>query len=285
MAGKLHLVATPIGNLQDITLRALDILRQCDIIACEDTRQTRKLLTHFEIAKPLVSYHNFNEKSRTPQLLNELLSGKNIALVSDAGTPGISDPGYCFIRGCIDAGIEVVSIPGPTSIISALLVSGLPMHRFAFEGFMPEKKTARRKTLENLKVEQRTLIFFESARRLQDCLQDLLDIFGNRFMAIARELTKKFETISRGRLDDLMKSLSWDEMKGEIVLVVEGQTEAPQDPFQKVSIPNHVEDVMRQMGLEKKEAIQWVAKARGIPKKQVYDQMLLNKNTNISKDE
>lgn len=276
-AGKLYLVATPIGNLQDITLRALDTLRQADIIACEDTRQTRKLLTHFQIVKPLVSYHDFNEKPRTSQLLNELLNGKNIALVSDAGTPGISDPGYTFIRGCIDAGIDIVPVPGPTSVISALLVSGLPVNRFAFEGFLPEKKAARLKLLENLNSETRTLIFFESAKRLQDSLKDVLEVLGNRSIAIARELTKKFESVYRGFLRDLLEKLSWDQMKGEIVLVVEGRSEAVQEEFKNVSIPDHVENAMRQLGLSKKEAMQWVAKARGISRKEVYDQMLLNK--------
>lgn len=223
MSGTLYVVATPIGNLEDITLRALRVLREVDLIAAEDTRHTKKLLDRYGIRKPMVSYHEHNERERAEQLIRELKGGKDVALVSDAGTPAVSDPGYVLIRRCIEEGVRVVPVPGPSALIAALCVSGLPVHRFAFEGFLPHKEGKRRKRLEELKDEERTLIFYESPHRLLKTLRDMLDILGDREIAVARELTKVHEEVFRGRINEAIEKFSSSPVKGEITLVVEGK--------------------------------------------------------------
>lgn len=222
-AGRLYLVATPIGNLEDITLRALRILKEVDLIACEDTRRTRKLLTHYGIGKRLTSYYDYNKEKKAPWLVKNLLEGRSLALVSDAGTPGISDPAFYLVRLAIREGIEITPIPGPNAALSALISSGLPTDRFAFEGFLPSKPGPRRRKLEDLESERRTLIFYESPHRLLATLQDMAAVFGERRVALAKELTKRFERITRGTLNQLIHQLSQEKIKGEWVILVEGK--------------------------------------------------------------
>ncbi len=221
--GRLYLVATPIGNLEDITLRALRILKEVDFIACEDTRRTRKLLAHYGIGKRLVSYYDYNKEKKAPWLVKNLLEGKSIALVSDAGTPGISDPAFYLVRLAIREGVEITPIPGPNAALSALISSGLPTDRFVFEGFLPSKPGPRRRRLQDLESERRTLIFYESPHRLLATLQDMATIFGERRVALAKELTKRFERIIRGTIDQLIQQLSEGKVKGEWVILVEGK--------------------------------------------------------------
>ncbi|MFQ5627406.1 MAG: 16S rRNA (cytidine(1402)-2'-O)-methyltransferase [bacterium] len=219
--GTLFIISTPIGNLADITLRGLDTLKKVDIIAAEDTRHSKKLLGHYNIEKPLVSFHEHNKKGKAPQIIRRLIDGKSIGLISDAGTPAISDPGFYLIREAILSEIPVVAIPGATALIPALVLSGLPIHRFAFEGFPPQKK-GRKTFFENLQSESRTLIFYESPHRLLRTLLDIKNYLGERRVALARELTKKFEEIIRAKVTDLIKRIEKQPLKGEIVIVVEG---------------------------------------------------------------
>lgn len=220
--GKLYLVATPIGNLEDVTIRALRILRKADVVAAEDTRRTRKLLARFKIRQSLVSYHDFNKARVAPEIIRRISSGDNVALVSDAGSPGISDPGFLLVKLAIKEGIDVVPIPGASSVICALQISGLATHNFAFEGFLPRKKGKRRTRLESLKAEKRTMIFLESPNRLSQTVSEMLEVFGERKVAICRELTKLFEEVKRITLSEAKKLLSVKAVKGEVVLVVEG---------------------------------------------------------------
>ncbi len=221
-SGKLYIISTPIGNLEDITLRALRILREVSVVAAEDTRHTRKLLTHYSIHATLVSYHDHNKEEKAPVLAQKLKEGRSIALVSDAGTPGISDPGYYLINCCIQAGAPVIPIPGASAFLAALSVSGLPTDSFVFEGFLPRKQSARTRRLETLKEDPRTLIFYESPHRLIRCLSDLLAVLGDRRASISRELTKSFEETVRGRLSSLISKLSSRSIRGEITVVIEG---------------------------------------------------------------
>lgn len=222
-AGRLYLVATPIGNLEDITLRALRILKEVDLIACEDTRRTRKLLAHYGIGKRLTSYYDYNKEKKAPWLVKGLLEGRSLALVSDAGTPGISDPAFYLVRLAIREGIEITPIPGPNAALSALITSGLPTDRFVFEGFLPSKPGPRRRKLKDLDSERRTLIFYESPHRLLATLQDMAAVFGERKVTLAKELTKRFERITRGNLNQLIHQLSQGKVKGEWVILVEGK--------------------------------------------------------------
>lgn len=223
-SGTLYLVATPIGNLGDITFRAVEVLRQADLIAAEDTRRTRRLLTRHQISRPMVSYHDHNKKARSPQLLEALLRGETVALVSDAGTPGISDPAFYLVRLAIEKGVAVVPVPGPTALIAALVVSGLPPDRFVFEGFLPPKAGKRQRRLQDLAEEERTIILFESPHRLLKTLGDILEILGDRRAVVARELTKKFEEVARGTVSQLVESYSRKKPKGEVVVVLAGRT-------------------------------------------------------------
>jgi len=222
MPGTLYIVATPIGNLEDITLRALRILKEVDLIAAEDTRHTHHLLEHFGIRTPLTSYHEHNEMAKARQLLERLKTGQNIALVSDAGTPAISDPGYRLLVEAVKADIQIVPLPGASALSTVLSASGLPTDRFAFEGFMPAKKNARREKLQSLRTESRTLIFYEAPHRLKETLSDLSAIFGPREMVVAREITKVHEEFLRGSIDELIERLADREILGEVTLVIRG---------------------------------------------------------------
>jgi len=270
-SGILYVVATPIGNLEDITLRALRILKEVDLIAAEDTRQTRKLLTHYGISTSLTSYYDQVEASKAPLLIEQLKAGKKIALATDAGTPGISDPGYRLVKGAWEAEIRVIPIPGPSALTALLSCAGLPTDRFAFEGFLPAKKGPRVKALEGLKNEGRTLVFFESARRLIACLEDIRSIFGDREAAIGRELTKIYEEILRGRLSELIDSLQGREVRGEVTLLVAGQKETGE--AEEVSLAEEISALQAQ-GLSLKEIARLIGKKRGMAKRAVYAQGL-----------
>ncbi len=228
MPGKLYLVPTPIGNLQDITLRALDTLRNVNLIAAEDTRRASILLRHFEIAKPTISYHDFNERETAPKLVAKIMAGENVALITDAGSPGISDPAFYLVREAIGHNIIVEALPGPTALIPALVLSGLPCHRFVFEGFPPAKK-GRQTFFQALATEARTIVLYEAPHRIVATLEAVLKFWGDRRLALARELTKIHEEVWRGRVSELLENLTQRTLKGECVLVIEGS------PTQKVS--------------------------------------------------
>ena len=278
MPGKLYIVATPIGNLEDITLRALRILKEVDLIACEDTRHTRKLLTHFDIHKPLISYHEHNERTRSKELIQELSAGKNVVIVSDAGTPGISDPGSSVISEAIAAGIEVIPIPGPSALVTALIASGLPTDEFRFVGFLPAKSSARRAKLQELTVECVTLIFYESPHRLRQMLDDLHQVFGDRKVVVARELTKLHEQFKRSVLSEIASDLSDEAIRGEYVILVEGSTAVPRAPIG--TVVEQVNALILESGLTKKDAIKQVAKLNGLSKSDVYQQVVAKDTEN-----
>ncbi len=222
-SGTLFLVSTPIGNLEDITLKALRVLKEADLIAAEDTRKTGILLKGYSISNQLTSYHDYNKEKKAPCLLEELKSGKSVALVSDAGTPGISDPAYLLVKYAVEEGIRVESVPGPSAFVSALIISGLPTDKFVFEGFLPAKPGKRKKRISELAGEERTLILYESPHRLLRTLEDLISIWGDRKASIARELTKKFEEVKRGKLSEIKGYFESTKIKGEFVIVVEGK--------------------------------------------------------------
>lgn len=272
--GKLYLVPTPIGNLKDITLRALEVLKECDIIAAEDTRQTLKLLNHFEIKKPLISYHKFNEQSKGDEIIELLLEGKNIALVSDAGTPGISDPGSVIVEKCIEKNIDFEVLPGATAITTALVYSGLDTTKFIFRGFLPRENKERKLITNELLNSQETLIFYEAPHRLLDTLSYLLDTFGDRKIAVCRELTKLYQEIFRGSLNEAIEHFVSNKPRGEFVLVLEGKRleeikEEKKQEWIDLSIEEHILKYIRS-GKNKKEAIKLVAKDRELPKSEVY---------------
>ncbi|MCX7842847.1 MAG: 16S rRNA (cytidine(1402)-2'-O)-methyltransferase [Clostridia bacterium] len=276
--GILYLVATPIGNLEDITLRALRILKEADIIAAEDTRQTLKLLNHFEIKKPLISYYEHNKIEKGNYLINLLLEGKNIALVSDAGTPGISDPGEDLVRLAVENNIPVTMTPGPVAAVMALVLSGLPSGRFAFEGFLPMNKRSRKERLLSLKKETRPMVFYEAPHKLKYTLKDLYDALGNRKIALARELTKKFEEITRCSLEEAVNKYADESPKGEFVLVVEGEDEEKllidkKRSWEATSLDEHLQSYVDQ-GLSRKEAMKRVAGDRGLSKRDIYNSLL-----------
>ena len=223
MPGILYIVSTPIGNLNDITFRAVEVLKQVDLIACEDTRRTKILIEKFGLAKNLISYYNYNERQRAEEIIRELKSGKNVALVSDSGTPGISDPGFVLIKRAIEENITVIPIPGPTAFVCALVGSGLPMDEFVFVGFLPHKK-GRKTKLKKLSEEERTIILYESPHRLIKTLNEILEIFGDREIAVAKELTKIHEEFFRGKISEVLKKLTPDKIKGEFVIVISGKT-------------------------------------------------------------
>ncbi len=272
--GALFLCATPIGNLEDITLRVLRTLKEVDIIAAEDTRHTKKLLNHFEIHKPLISYYEHNKVEKGKYLITQLEQGKNIALVSDAGTPAISDPGEDLVRLCITRDINVTSLPGPVAAISALILSGMSTKRFSFEGFISVSKKTRKEHLNALKNDTRTLIFYEAPHKLIGTLKDMIHVFGNRKVAIARELTKKFEEIIRCTLEEAIEKFDKQSPKGEFVIIIEGTNkqqliEQKQKQWEDISVSQHIEMYCSQ-GLMNKEALKKVAKDRGISKREVY---------------
>ncbi|MBE3578387.1 MAG: 16S rRNA (cytidine(1402)-2'-O)-methyltransferase [Caldanaerobacter subterraneus] len=262
--GTLYLCPTPIGNLEDITLRVLRVLSEVDLIAAEDTRQTLKLLNHYEIKKSLVSYHEHNKVTMGPKLIEKLKSGKSIALVTDAGTPSISDPGEELVRLCIQEGIKIVPLPGPTAAITALIASGLDASSFVFEGFLPKKSKERREKLERISREERTTILYESPHRLKETLKELKEYIGERKVVVARELTKIHEEFIRGTVEEVLEKLG-EEVKGEIVIVIEG---AKISPLQKD--PKELLDRYLKLGMDKKEAVKKVAKELKVSKREVY---------------
>lgn len=278
MAGKLYLCATPIGNLDDITFRVLQTLKEVDLIAAEDTRNSIKLLNHFEIKTPMTSYHEYNKIEKGRKLVEKLQSGMNIALITDAGTPGISDPGEELVKMCYDAGIEVTSLPGAAACITALTLSGLSTRRFAFEAFLPSDKREKQAILKELENETRTIILYEAPHRLLRTLQELFENFGNRRITVCRELTKKHETAFATTLEEAVAYYEANEPKGECVLVIEGKSreELRQEEvakWEEMSLEEHMEHYLSQ-GMEKKDAMKQVAKDRGISKRDVYNQLL-----------
>jgi len=267
--GTLYVVGTPIGNLEDITFRAVRILQTVDLIAAEDTRHTGKLLQHFQVKTPQISYHEHNRNSRIPEIIEHLSNGKAIALVSDAGMPGISDPGYELIKACIEAGITVVPIPGASAAITALSAAGLPTDRFAFEGFLPPKAQQRRAHLETLQTESRTLIFYESPHRLSDTLQDLAEAFGSdRQIVLARELTKLYEEFWRGTIADAIAHYQQREPQGEYTLVVAG-TPATQTLLTEAELKTELEQLISQ-GISRSQASRQLAKFTSLSRQEVY---------------
>ena len=278
MNGKLFLCATPIGNLEDITLRVLRTLKEADLIAAEDTRNSIRLLNHFEIRTPMTSYHEYNKIEKARTLIEKMQSGMNIALITDAGTPGISDPGEELVRMCYEAGIEVTSLPGPAACVTALTLSGLPTRRFAFEAFLPMEKKERREILEELVNETRTIILYEAPHKLTRTLKDLREVLGNRRMTLCRELTKKHETAFRTTIDDLIAYYENEKPLGECVLVIEGKSrreirEEKAASWEEISLEEHM-DIYEKQGLSRKDAMKQVAKDRGISKRDVYQQLI-----------
>lgn len=267
--GKLYIVATPIGNLEDITLRALKVLRSVDLIAAEDTRRTRILLSAYEISTPVTSLYDQIEAKKSGALVAKLEEGQSIAYVSDAGTPGISDPGYVLVNEAIDRGIAVVPIPGAVAVVAALCASGLPMHAFVFQGFLPPKSAARRAMLKELSTETRTLAFYESPNRLVATLEDVLDILGDRRVVVARELTKVFEELLRGPVREVLEKLRERTIKGEITLMVAGRDPAPPE-YTDEDIRARLEASAVQTGLSGRELINRVTCEMDLPRKRVY---------------
>ena len=275
MSGKLYICPTPIGNLEDMTYRTIRILNEVDLIAAEDTRHSIKLLNHFEISKPLTSYHEHNKDSKGGYLINKLLEGENIALISDAGMPGISDPGEDIIKQAIEHNIDIEVLPGATASITALVGSGLETAKFAFEGFLKKKKKVRRNQLEELKEERRTIIFYESPHRLKDTLKDMLKVLGNRRIAVNREITKKYQEIIREDIETVINIFNEKEVKGEFVLIVEGfkGEKTVQNSYEDLTEREYVITLMEN-GMDKKDAIKTVCKDRKLKKDVVYKQVL-----------
>lgn len=282
MSGILYLCATPIGNLEDITFRVVRVLKEVDLIAAEDTRHSIKLLNHFEIKTPMTSYHEFNKIEKAKYLVEQLQAGTNIALITDAGTPGISDPGEELVRQAYVAGIEVTSLPGACAAITALTISGLSTRRFCFEAFLPQDKKELNRTLEELKKETRTIIIYEAPHRLIKTLKELYEALGDRNITITRELTKKHETAMQTTLSEALQTYGQKEPKGEYVLVLEGRSiqeleEEKQEQWEQVDILEHME-IYLDKGLNKKEAMKMVAKDRGVSKRDIYQILLLKEN-------
>ena len=278
MAGKLYLCATPIGNLEDITFRVLRTLKEVDLIAAEDTRNSIKLLNHFEIKTPMTSYHEYNKIEKAYQLVDKMREGKNIALITDAGTPGISDPGEDLVRICYEEGIEVTSLPGAAACITALTMSGLPTRRFAFEAFLPRDKKERALVLEQLKNETRTIILYEAPHHLVKTLEELQGALGNRKIAVCRELTKRYEEKILSTIEDMLNFYKENEPRGEYVLVLEGKSfeeiaEEEKKSWEAMTLEEHMA-VYENQGIDRKEAMKLVAKDRGISKRDVYQALL-----------
>ena len=271
--GILYVVATPIGNPEDVTARAIRVLDEVDLIACEDTRRTGRLLAAHSIRTPAVSYFEHNEERRTPELLERLKRGAKIALVTDAGTPAISDPGYRLVRAAHEAGLRVAAVPGPSAVVAALSIAGLPTDRFVFEGFLPTRANARRAALKRMAREERTIIIFEAARRLAETLDDMAVEFGaNRMAAVVRELTKTFEETVRGTLGDLARTFKTREALGEVTLVIEGAQKSNETAAESEGVADAsvAVDVLRDAGLSLKQASAVVAKLRGLSRREVY---------------
>ncbi len=269
--GTLYLVPTPIGNLEDITFRAIRVLQEADLIAAEDTRQTRKLTTHFQIETPLVSYHDHNKQQSGPELVKKLQEGRVVALVSDAGMPGISDPGEELAKQCISQGIPVVALPGANAALTTLVASGLSAKQFVFCGFLPKGKKERKDELERLNAFEETLLFYEAPHRISQTLQAIHDVFGERQVAIGRELTKKFEEYQRGTLSDAIEWVKTGTIKGEFCIAVSGREELVEEEswWSALDEIQHVDHYVT-IGLAQKEAIKQVAKDRSVPKRDIY---------------
>lgn len=270
--GTLFIVSTPIGNLEDITLRSLRVLKEVDLIAAEDTRRTRQLLAHYGIHKPLISYHEYNRRRRERILLQELREGKSIALVTDAGTPGISDPGEDLVRRAIQENIPLVPVPGPAALVAALSISGLPTESFLFYGFLPSRAAARKKWLTSLKDRPETLVFYESPRRLSSLLENAAQTLGDRRVVVAREMTKVYEEVYRGTLSELLDQLGEEEVKGEVTVILEGCTSPP--PAEPPPVMEALKHYSQKMGLSMKESVGRVADELGISRRQVYQESL-----------
>ena len=278
MTGTLYLCATPIGNLSDMTQRVIDTLGEVDVIAAEDTRNSIKLLNHFEIRTPMTSYHEYNKVEKADQLVSQLLNGKNIALITDAGTPAISDPGEVLVAKCHEAGIPVTSLPGCCACITALTLSGLPTRRFCFEGFLPSEKKEKKLILEELKEETRTIILYEAPHHLKRTLQELYDTVGQRKITLCRELTKKFETVMPTTLKQAVSYYEENEPKGEYVLVLQGKSreeirQNEQAKWEEMSIEEHMAYYEGQ-GIDRKSAMKLVAADRGAGKREIYQALL-----------
>jgi 16S rRNA (cytidine1402-2'-O)-methyltransferase len=275
-AGCLYLVGTPIGNLEDMTFRGLRILKEVDQIACEDTRHTSKLLNHYRIEKPLVSYHEHNEMTRAAELVVALEQGARIALVSDAGMPLVSDPGHRLVAMCLRHHIPVVPIPGPSALLAALSASGLPNEEFLFVGFLPSRSGERRRALERLRIENRTIIFYEAPHRVEECIADAREILGDRPACLAREVTKLHEEFRRGKLSDLSSSLEARPARGEITLLIgpEDPAEARANLDSTQSLSERVDELIRQAKLDRKDALKLAAKERGLTRRAAYGQLL-----------
>lgn len=278
MAGVLYLCATPIGNLEDMTFRCVRVLKEADLIAAEDTRNSIKLLNHFEIRTPMTSYHEYNKIEKGHKLVEKLLAGKNIALITDAGTPGISDPGEELVKMCHEAGITVTAVPGPAACVTALTISGLPTRRFAFEAFLPTDKKELKRVLDEIKVETRTIVMYEAPHRLLRTLNLLLETMGNRRISVCRELTKRHETVFYATIEEAISYYEAQEPKGECVLVIEGKNpedirEEEKAKWEELSVEEHMELYLSK-GMAKKEAMKQVAKDRGVSKRDVYQALI-----------
>jgi 16S rRNA (cytidine1402-2'-O)-methyltransferase len=269
--GVLYIVSTPIGNLEDITLRALRILKEVDLIAAEDTRHSLKLLSHFGISKSMISYWKEKEKVRSDKIMRKLHEGLSVALISDAGTPGIADPGAVLIKKAIEENIQVIPVPGPSAFVAALSVSGLPAENFTFLGFLPSGKAQRQRVLSNLSLEQRTLVFYEAPHRISETLEDMEIIFGKRRTAVVKEITKIHEEVLRGSISDIVDQLREKKVAGEYVIIVEGRSE-----FHEHSIGDVLLEIRMLMkkGLGRKEAVKKVSEEYGLSKKELYDKSL-----------
>ena len=278
MPGKLYLCATPIGNLEDMTLRVLRTLKEVDLIAAEDTRNSIRLLNHFEIKTPMTSYHEYNKIEKAHDLIRQMKDGKNVALITDAGTPGISDPGEELVKMCHEEGIEVTSLPGACACITALTVSGRPTRRFCFEAFLPSDKKEKQAVLKELKEETRTIVLYEAPHRLVRTLEELLEALGNRSITICRELTKKHETVFLTTIEEALAHYRETDPKGECVLVIEGKSreelqKEERKQWEGVSLEEHMK-IYTDQGLDRKDAMKQVAKDRGVPKRDVYQGLL-----------
>lgn len=278
MEGKLYLCATPIGNLEDITFRVVRILKEVDLIAAEDTRHSIKLLNHFNITTPMTSYHEFNKYDKAKYLVEQMKTGRSVACITDAGTPGISDPGEELVRQCMEEGIEVTSLPGPAACITALTMSGLPTRRFCFEAFLPSDKKERQLILDELKTETRTTILYEAPHRLLKTLKELNEVLGNRRITVCRELTKKHETVLASTLEDAILFYESEPPKGECVIVMEGKSvealkEEKRQNWMELSLEEHM-DYYLNRGMDKKAAMKAVAKDRNMQKREVYQALI-----------
>lgn len=278
-AGRLYVVGTPIGNLEDITLRALNTLKTSDVIACEDTRRTQKLLNHYEIRTPTISYHEHNEMTRAPELVLEMEQGSVISLVSDAGTPVLSDPGFRLVHLAIRHKITVIPVPGPSALVAALTAAGLPMSQFVFAGFLPPRRSARRKTLSAMTGFEKTIVFYEAPHRIIETLGDMRDILGERDMAIAREVTKIHEEFLRGSITEIRDTLKKEPVKGELTVILGPGVAQRERTSGGASVREEVERLKSKEGLDERSALKVIARARGISRSEAYRQLQLEKQT------